>query len=120
MPANFVSADGKRSQGVFADADEAMRLHDADLEFRETLAVMLGPGYRVNEYAVTPPNVAADYVEHFNHSLGQVVKGRRHLKDIQRRNGCQDYVPTPEMAEKHKRGQAHSRQSAEGRWPRAR
>lgn len=34
-----------------------------------------------------------DIPEHFNVSLDCVVRGRRHLQQLQRERGCQDYEP---------------------------
>jgi hypothetical protein len=40
------------------------------------------------------PYVMPDFPEHFNHSMGCVVKSRAHHKQIQRERGLQDWVPT--------------------------
>ena len=38
--------------------------------------------------------VVDDFPEHFNISLGEVVKSRQHLRNIQKERGLQDYEPT--------------------------
>ena len=40
------------------------------------------------------PAVVDDFPEHFNISLGEVVKNRAHLKRIQAERGLQDWEPT--------------------------
>jgi putative FmdB family regulatory protein len=52
--------------------------------------------------AVVLPRVQGDIPEHFNETLGMAVRGRTHLKQIQREQGCQDYEPGPSMREKLK------------------
>ncbi len=69
------------------------------------------------EPMMAEPLIFGDPVqEHLNVSLGRVVRNRSHLRRLQRDLGAQDYVPTPQMAERHKRGIAHARQNHEGRW----
>jgi putative FmdB family regulatory protein len=40
------------------------------------------------------PTVVDDFPEHFNISIGEIVKNRAHLKQIQKERGLQDYEPT--------------------------
>jgi hypothetical protein len=40
-----------------------------------------------------PSPGCVDIPAHYNESLGQVVKGGRHLREIQKKEGCQDYEP---------------------------
>lgn len=39
-------------------------------------------------------SVIPDFPEHFNVSIGEVVKNRAHLRQIQKERGLQDYEPT--------------------------
>lgn len=41
----------------------------------------------------SPNQVIPDIPEHFNISIGEVVKNRAHLKQIQKERGLQDYEP---------------------------
>lgn len=38
-------------------------------------------------------HVTPDVPEHYNVSLGERVRGRRHLKQLQEKHGCQDWEP---------------------------
>jgi hypothetical protein len=83
--------------GPFYSYDEAERIKLA-IESES----FCGPGrYSVlfSERAACP-SVIPDLHEHYNASLGTVVRGRAHLKQLQHDLGCQDYEPTPSMQEK--------------------
>lgn len=38
--------------------------------------------------------------EHYNHSLGEVVRSRTHLRRIQKTHGTEDFRPSPEMKDR--------------------
>ena len=42
---------------------------------------------------LTAPGVIPDIPEHFNLSIGEVVRNRAHLRQIQKERGLQDYEP---------------------------
>lgn len=48
-----------------------------------------GPTRRIFALA----GVVPDFPEHFNISLGRVVKGRQHLRQLQKQLGCHDWEP---------------------------
>lgn len=37
--------------------------------------------------------IVPDFPEHYNISLGRVVKGRQHLRQLQKQLGCHDWEP---------------------------
>lgn len=50
--------------------------------------------------AIVVPIVNGDIPEHYNPSLGTAVRGRTHLKSLQRELGTSDYEPSPKMKER--------------------
>lgn len=52
----------------------------------------------------TGPQVIPDLGEHYNHSLGEVVRSRRHLQSLQKQHDCHDYEPTSDGRERLKYG----------------
>jgi len=72
-------------QGLFDDRDEAIRAR-ADLcrcqcgLRRKLVEIAAGAS------AYVPP----EFCEHFNHSFGTVVRGRRHLRQLQEKHDCVD------------------------------
>jgi len=49
-------------------------------------------GRRARRMIVAPAAVGL-VTEHYNSSLGEIVKGPRHLRALQKKHGCHDYVP---------------------------
>jgi len=43
--------------------------------------------------------VIPDLTPHFNISLDEPVRSRRHLRELQERYGCEDYEPSPKARE---------------------
>lgn len=74
-------------------------------------------GYEVMVEVTGKPDLGSarvieDVHEHYNHSLGMVVRSRRHLKSIQREFGFTDYQPSQDTRERLKYGlekQQHGR-----------
>jgi len=101
LSATFQSAHGTRSQGVFADPAEAVRLRDADPAYAAHLDAILGVDYQIVEFGpVLDFQAMPDLPEHYNNSLGEVVRGRRHLKQLQRDTDSVDYEPTAKQKER--------------------
>jgi hypothetical protein len=101
LSATFQSADGTRSQGVFADPDEAIRLRDADAAYAAHLEAILGIDYQIVEFGpVKEFQAIGDLPMHYNNSLGEVVRGRRHLRQLQRDTDSVDYEPTAKQKER--------------------
>lgn len=101
MSATFQSADGSRSQGVFSDPEEAVRLRDRDPAYAAHLDAILGVDYQIVEFGpIREFQAIPDLPEHYNNSLGEVVRSRRHLKDLQRATDSVDYEPTPKQKER--------------------
>lgn len=108
MPFTFQSADGKRSQGVFAterDIEDAQ----SDREFKLLLRRTLGKNYRVHYFDTPMRRVAHVGFKGYSTSFGQKIHDSSHHRDLQQEHGTQDYEPSSESKERLAHGMAKSK-----------
>lgn len=76
-------------QGVFASSEEA---NHAAGELRR--CDRCNGVASVASFEVRSTATATGLLEpHFNYSFGQEVKGPRHMRELQKKHGTQDYIP---------------------------
>ena len=70
-----------------------MKANDLLLELTEEHPCGIGEYRVVCSEAICTATVTGIVNEHFNISLGCPVKGKRHLRQLQKEHGCHDYEP---------------------------
>ncbi len=68
-------------------------------------AMVLCPWGCGPQRATSRPEAAgfiADVPEHYNVTLGEYVRGRTHLRQLQRQFGCHDYEPQGDQRARHR------------------
>ncbi len=82
------------AQGNFDSREQAQRARQADPEFRRIVR-----GGRLVPVHIGTGQSYGDIPEHFNEGFGEKVRGRRHLKALQKQHGTIDWEPNERVKE---------------------
>lgn len=106
MAFHWICAKG-HAQGVWKDAELSMAVEAGSDPF--IAKCHCGRKRKLEQYR-DPGSVNAipDIPSHFNSAFGHEVRGRRHLKALQRQHGVEDFEPDSHARERLREGQRRS------------